>query len=240
MHTTSAPPATDHPSWLGDVRVTVIVPALNEEENLRHVLPRMQPWLHEVILIDDHCTDGTVAEARRLLPDIRVVENHRPGGKGNALRAGYEAATGDVIVQIDSDGSEAPEEIPAFVGALLAGADYAKGTRFVPGGGTSDMTLLRKLGNWSFVGMVWLLFGVRFTDLCYGYNAFWTRVVPVLAVDARGFEIEAMLNLRAVKAGLKIREVPSFEADRVHGEGRLVTFPDGWRVLRTIARERLR
>lgn len=223
---------------MNSVTVSVIVPALNEADNLEHVLPRMPEWLHEVILVDDHCTDDTVEVARKLMPDIRVVKNMRKGGKGNALRAGYEAATGDIIVQIDADGSEAPEEIPAFVGALLAGADYAKGTRFIPGGGTSDMTVLRKWGNWAFVWMVRLSFGVRFTDLCYGYNAFWRRILPALDLDADGFEIEAMLNLRAVKAGLSIREVPSFETERVNGEGRLLTWPDGWRVLRTIVRER--
>ena len=116
------------PDWLGDCRVSVVVPALNEAENLKHVLPRMPAWLHEVILVDDHCTDETVDVARQLMPSIRVVSNERRGGKGNALRAGFEVATGDVIVQIDADGSEAPEEIPAFVGALLAGADYAKGS----------------------------------------------------------------------------------------------------------------
>jgi len=223
---------------LGDVKVSVVVPALNEERNLEHVLPRMPAWIHEVILVDDHCTDRTVEAARQLMPDIRVVPNLRPAGKGNALRSGFEAVTGDIIVQIDADGSEAPEEIPAFVGALLAGADYAKGTRFVSGGGTSDMTGLRRYGNKAFVLMVWLLFRVRFTDLCYGYNAFWTRVLPRLELDAEGFEIEAMFNLRAVKAGLKIREVPSYEDDRVHGVGRLLTFPDGWRVLKTILHER--
>lgn len=225
-------------SWLGSTTVTVVVPALDEAENLPHVLPRIPAWVHEVILVDDHCTDDTVEVARRLMPDIRVVPNERPGGKGNALRAGYEAATGDIIVQLDADGSEDPMEIHAFVGALLAGADYAKGSRFIPGGGTSDMTLLRKLGNFGFVLMVRVLFGVRFTDLCYGYNAFWRRVVPQLAIDADGFEVEAMLNLRAHRRGLRIAEVPSYESDRVHGEGRLVTFPDGWRVLRTILRER--
>lgn len=224
--------------WLQRARVSVVVPALNEADNLQHLLPRIPEWVHEVILVDDHCTDGTVATARDLLPSIRVVQNLRPGGKGNALRAGFEAVTGDIIVQIDADGSEAPEEISAFVGALLAGADYAKGSRFIIGGGTSDMTFLRKAGNQLFVLMVRALFHVHFTDLCYGYNAFWTRVVPQLELDAEGFEIEAMLNLRAVKAGLKISEVPSYEANRVNGVGRLLTFPDGWRVLRTILREK--
>jgi glycosyltransferase involved in cell wall biosynthesis len=225
---------------LGDERVSVVIPALNEEENLKYVLPRIPAWVHEVILVDDHSTDGTVAEARRLMPDIRVVRNERPPGKGNALRSGFEAVTGTIIVQVDADGSEAPEEIPAFVGAILAGADYAKGTRFIPGGGTSDMTALRRWGNWAFVKSVRLLYGASFSDLCYGYNAFRTDALEVLDLDGEGFEIEAVLNLRAYSRGLRIREVPSFEDVRVHGVGRLETFPDGWRVLKTIARERRR
>jgi glycosyltransferase involved in cell wall biosynthesis len=194
--------------------------------------------VHEVVLVDDHCTDRTVEVAKDLLPSIRVVTNQRSRGKGNALRTGYEAATGTIIVQLDADGSEAPEEIPAFVGALVAGADFAKGTRFAPGGGTADMTGLRRLGNRVFVWVVWALFGTRFTDLCYGYNAFWARVLPELDVDADGFEVEALLNLRALTRGLRVQEVPSFEAARVNGTGRLLTFPDGWRVLKTILRER--
>lgn len=227
-------------NWLKGETVTVIIPALNEAENLPHVLPRIPPWVSEVILVDDHCTDDTVAVAQTLLPSIRVVRNDDRPGKGNALQAGYAAATGSLIVQVDADGSEAPEEIVSFVAALLAGADYAKGTRFIPGGGTSDMTRLRKWGNWAFVAMVRGLYGVRYTDLCYGYNAFRASALRSLNLDADGFEIEAMINLRAAQAGLAIREVASFEAERVHGEGRLRTFPDGWRVLRTIWSERWR
>ena len=224
---------------MGAPTVSIVIPALNEAENLPHVLPKIPSWVHEVILVDDHSTDDTAEVARALLPDIRVVPNPRSKGKGNALQAGYQEATGEIIVQIDADGSEEPAEIHAFVGVLLAGATTPKGSRFIPGGGTSDMTLLRKSGNKVFVFLVRLLFGVRFTDLCYGYNAFWTRVVSELEIDADGFEIEAMLNIRAARRGLRIAEVPSFEADRIHGEGRLEPFPDGWRVLRTIASERL-
>lgn len=218
--------------------VSVVIPALNEAENLKHVLPRIPTWVHEVILVDDHSTDGTADVALALLPTIRVVKNLRPPGKGNALRTGFEAVTGSIIVQIDADGSEAPEEIPAFVGAILAGADYAKGTRFAPGGGTADMTRLRLSGNWIFVKSARVLFGARFTDFCYGYNAFRTSALEVFDLDCDGFEIEAVLNLRAHSRGLKIREVPSYEAERVHGVGRLETFPDGWRVLKAMARER--
>lgn len=224
--------------WLNGETVTVVIPALNEADNLPHVLPRIPAWVTEVILVDDHCTDNTVEVAQKLMPSIRVVRNDGRPGKGNALQAGYAAAMGSFIVQVDADGSEAPEEIASFVAALLAGADYAKGTRFIPGGGTSDMTRLRKWGNFAFVAMVRCLYGIRYTDLCYGYNAFRADALRRLNLDADGFEIEAMINLRAAQAGLAIREVASFEAERVHGEGRLQTFPDGWRVLKTIWRER--
>ena len=229
----------DSADMLDGHTLSVLIPALNEAENLKFVLPRIPKWVHEVILIDDHCTDNTVEVARELMPEVIVVANHRAPGKGNALKTGAEAATGDMLVQVDADGSEAPEEIHAFVGALLTGADYAKGSRFIEGGGTSDMPALRKWGNWALVALVRMLFrGTKFTDLCYGYNAYWARVAPVL-LDADGFEIETVMNLRAIRAGLRISEVPSFETERIHGVGKLETFPDGWRVLRAIVRERM-
>jgi len=219
-------------------RVSVVIPAYNEVENLPHVLPKIPDWVHEVILVDDHSTDGTADVARQLLPAVRVVPTARGRGKGAALQTGFAAATGEIIVTFDADGSSDPLEIPVFVAPLLDGADYSKGSRFVRGGGTSDMTWDRKAGNATFVLMTRLLYGARWTDLCYGYNAFWAWVAPVLGLDGDGFEIETMMNIRAIRNGLRIVEVPSFEADRIHGVSRLQTFPDGWRVLKTIWRER--
>ena len=220
-------------------RVSVVIPALNEADNLGHVLPRIPASVFEVILVDGHSVDGTVDVARALCPNIRVVMQ-RGRGKGDALRCGFMAARGDVIVTLDADGSTDPAEIPAFVATLAAGADYAKGSRFLAGGGTSDMPLHRQLGNWAFVLLVRLLFGGRYSDLCYGYNAFWSSVVPRLQLEADGFEIETMMNVRALRAGLTIAEVPSFESRRIYGVGRLRTIPDGWRVLMTILGERFR
>jgi glycosyltransferase involved in cell wall biosynthesis len=222
-----------------NVTVSVVIPALNEAENLPYVLPRIPPDIYEVILVDGYSTDRTIEIAQLLLPSIRVV--HQEGkGKGAALRSGFAAATGDIIVMLDADGSTDPAEIPAFVGALCAGCDFAKGSRFLQGGGTADMPIHRQLGNQGFVRLVRLLFGGRYSDLCYGYNAFWRRVLPLLELDCDGFEVETMMNVRALRARLRIAEVPSFEAKRVYGEGRLKTIPDGWRVLKTIFRERVR
>lgn len=217
-------------------KVSVVIPALNEAENLPHVLPRIPVWVHEVILVDGHSTDNTHEVANALWPGIRIILQEGRG-KGAALRTGFAAATGDIIVMLDADGSTNPAEIPAFIGALLAGADFVKGSRFLQGGGTSDMTLFRRLGNLGFTLGVRLLFGGSFSDLCYGYNAFWSKVLHALELDADGFEVETMMNVRALYTGLRVAEVASFEADRVYGKSNLRTFPDGWRVLKTIIGE---
>jgi glycosyltransferase involved in cell wall biosynthesis len=233
---TIADPGRGVDAWLATHRVSVIIPALNEAENLSHVLPRIPLWVHEVVLVDGDSTDGTTEVARQLWPAIRIVAQ-RGRGKGAALRTGFAAATGEMIVMLDADGSTDPSEIPAFIGVLLGGADFAKGTRFVQGGGTADMSPLRRAGNLAFTILARILFRNRFSDLCYGYNAFWARILPQLRLDGDGFEIETMINLRAVAAGLKVCEVASFEANRVYGVSRLRTIPDGWRVLKTIWRE---
>lgn len=216
--------------------VSIIIPALNEAKNLPLVLPRIPAWVHEVILIPGHSTDETVAVARRLWPTIRVIAQQGTG-KGAALRSGFAAATGAIIVMLDADGSMDPCEIPAFVGALLAGADFAKGSRFVQGGGTADMEFHRKAGNWGLLLVAKLLFGGNYSDLCYGYNALWAEVLSRLALDGDGFEIETMMNVRALRAGLRVAEVPSFETRRVHGVSNLRALPDGWRVITTIFKE---
>jgi glycosyltransferase involved in cell wall biosynthesis len=217
-------------------RVSVVIPALNEARNLRHVLTNLPDGLFEVLLVPGSSTDDTVAVARTLQPDVRVIPQTR-NGKGNALACAFAACLGDIVITLDADGSANPQEIPAFVGALLSGADFAKGTRFIQGGGSHDMTLLRQLGNWGLTRLANLLHGTHYSDLCYGYNAFWRRCLPQMNVDIDGFEVETLINLRAAKSGLRVTEVASFELERIHGRSNLKTFRDGWRVLGTILRE---
>lgn len=218
--------------------ISVVIPTLNESANLPHVLPRLPACVTEVVLVD-LSTDDTVAVAKRLRPDVRVVQQTERG-KGSALRQGFAAATGDIIVAIDADGSTAPEEIESFVEALLDGADYVKGSRFMRGGGSADITRLRSAGNYALTLVVRIVHGAHYTDLCYGYNAFWADVLPAMELRSMGFDIETEMNLRAHHTGLRVVEVPSFEAERIHGQSNLQTFPDGWRVLKMIARERVR
>jgi glycosyltransferase involved in cell wall biosynthesis len=222
----------------GRATVSVVVPTLNEVDNVVLVLPRIPWWVDEVVLVDGGSTDGTVRAAMAVRPDLHVVVDRTPG-KGAALRAGWNAARGDIVVTIDADGSTDPAEIPAFIGPLLAGADMVKGSRFVHGAGSSDIDLLRRVGNLALTRLTRVLYGGKFTDLCYGYNAFWRRVTPVFDAAGDGFEIETLMNVRALRHGLNVVEVASFESERIHGQSNLRTFADGWRVLRTIIRERL-
>ncbi len=217
-------------------RVSIIIPTLNEAPNLPHLLPHLPSWIDEVVIVDGRSEDDTVAVAKALLPDAQIVLEPRKG-KGVALRSGFEAATGDILVMMDADGSMNPAEIGMFVRHLRDGADFVKGSRFLQGAGSSDISWLRRLGNLGFTVLVRFMYGGRYSDLCYGYAAFWRSVVPELDLDGDGFEIETQMNIRALRAKLRIMEVPSFEFDRHHGESNLRTFPDGWRVLKTIFRE---
>ncbi len=217
-------------------RISVIIPARNEARNLPHVLARIPTSVSEVVLVDGDSRDDTVAVARALRPDIVVVRQEKRG-KGDAIRCGLAATSGDIVVLLDADGSTDPQEIDQFVAPLLAGADFVKGSRFAAGGGSADITAFRRAGNAALNGLVNLLFGASFTDLCYGYNAFWRDCLECFTVDCDGFEVETQLNLRARKANLRIVEAPSFEQFRIHGASNLHAIRDGWRALKMILQE---
>lgn len=217
--------------------VSVVIPAKNEERNLEHVFGTIPEWVEEIVLVDGHSTDDTVAVARKLHPEVQIV--HQSGrGKGDALQSGFAAAKGEIIVMMDADGSTDGKEIPRFVAALVTGADFAKGSRFASGGGSDDITFSRHLGNKILSGLVNSFFGTRYTDLCYGYNAFWAKHLSKLDLNCDGFEIETVMNVRAAKAGLSIQEIPSYEHLRLHGMSNLKVFRDGMRIARFIVRER--
>jgi glycosyltransferase involved in cell wall biosynthesis len=248
---------SDDRTGSGAARLSIVIPARNEARNLEEVLPRL-PRVHQIIVVDGHSVDDTVATARRVRPDVQVVHQDRRG-KGNALNCGFRAATGDIIVMFDADGSADPAEIPRFVAALLDGADVAQGSRFGRAGGvrggSHDITPLRRAGNAALNVLANTLFQTRSTDLCYGYNAFWRDVVPLLELPecrgtaerpgavpdtlhwGDGFEIETLLHCRAAAARLVVAEVPSVELRRLHGVTNLRTFADGARVLRTLLAE---
>ena len=232
----SIPPS---PRWLDrslrsvKPTVTVVIPTLNESRNLPYAMWRLPECVTEVIVVDGRSSDDTALTAALMRSDVRVVMEPTKG-KGAALKRGFSEATGDIVVMLDADGSADGGEIERFVDVLLAGADFAKGSRFLPGGGSGDLTRIRTLGNQTLTGIVNLICQTRFSDLCYGYNAFWRDCLDFIEVDVTGFEVETRLMMMVASAGLSMVEVPSWEYNRVHGVSNLKAVGDGWRVLRSI------
>lgn len=218
-------------------RVSLVVPAKNEARNIPSVLSEIPDCVDEILVVDGNSRDATITMATSNRPDVRIVSEPRPG-KGAALRAGFEQARGEVIVAMDADGSMSAAEIPTLLYFLDHGYDFVKGSRFVAGGGSLDITLLRRLGNRALLSLFNAVFEARLSDLCYGFFAFRRCFLDFLDVSSSGFEVEAELTAHALKAGLRIAEVPSMEMPRRSGHSSLRAVSDGTRVLRTLWRER--
>lgn len=220
-----------------ELSISLLVPTRNEALNVPWVLERVPECVDEIIIVDSS-SDGTVDAARRVRDDVRVL-TPEASGKGVALRLGFEAATCDVVVMIDADGSMNPREIPMFVAAIYGGFDFVKGSRYMAGGGSDDLTRIRRWGNTALVKVVNLIYGSALSDLCYGYIAVRRDRIPALDLRSDGFEIETEMVTSAIRAGLAMAEVPSCERERRFGISNLKPFRDGMRVLRTLTRRRL-
>jgi glycosyltransferase involved in cell wall biosynthesis len=212
--------------------ISVVIPTLNEADNIGPVLQQLDRF-DNIVLVDGYSNDGTVEIARSMRPDLQLVQRE-PAGKGDALRAGFAAAKGDVIVIMDADGSMDPAEIDVFMSMIAVGFELVKGSCLACGGGSHDLTRLRGLGNTALCSLANALFRTQWTDLCYGFLAFRRDCLPQLALAANGFEIESEILAHAALAGLRIAEVPSIEMPRLAGESHLVARRDGTRILRAM------
>ena len=219
--------------------ISVVIPTLNEAGNLPYVLNTIPRWVDEIIIVDGRSRDDTERVAKVLRPDVRIVEQTQRG-KGAAIRVGFEAAKGDILIVMDADGSMNGADIGAFRDALMSGADYVKGSRFCQGGGSVDITRLRRFGDAGICFLIRVLFGAHYSDGTYGFKGIWADRLDRIRIDADGFEGELLIDIRAQRAHLRIAEVPCFETNRIHGTSNLNAAKDGLRCLRVILRERLR
>ena len=200
--------------------VSVIICTLNEEKSLPYVLPKVPDWVDEVLLVDGHSTDKTIEIAIKLCPKIRVL--YQSGkGKGDALKLGINAARGEIIITLDADGETPPEEIERFIRPLLAGNDFAKGSRLFRRR-PPKMPAYRWFGNKVLACTCNILYGTRFSDICCGYNAFWKSNYLKLNLSPGkneiGCSMEQQMIVRAKKAGMKIQEVPINSEGRIAGK----------------------
>ena len=219
--------------------VSIIIPTKDEEKNLRIVMNnirkffRKRHYTYEIIIVDKYSTDNTVKISKKYR--ARVLYDDL--GKGSAIRKGLNAAKGNIIITMDADCSHIPQEIGLLVEGIECGFDICMGSRFIQGGGTEDMPWYRRAGNKFFVSLVNLLWGMHYSDLCYGYRSFKKSCIKKLDLKSNGFGIETEIAIHASKNRLRVLEVPSFEKNRFHGSGNLRTFKDGWLILKTIFRE---
>ncbi len=224
------------------LNVGIAIPAKNEEKNIECVLSGLKNiGFRNVLVIDGLSSDGTLKVAARNGAKI-VLQDGR--GKGAAVRQvlNNEYLDVEALVLMDADGSMSPQEVPRFVETLHNGADVVKGSRFVTGGGSDDMTLTRKIGNTMFTTCVNLLWGTNYTDMCYGFAAFNRKAIRTLApmLESNNFEIETEVFIKAKKAGLNVVEVPSLEYKRKNGKSNLHCCRDGFKIFRTILVEAIR
>jgi glycosyltransferase involved in cell wall biosynthesis len=225
-------------SPLLDLKIGIAIPAFNEEKNIGDVLSQLNDLgFNNVLVIDGLSSDGTLKVAAQNGAKI-VLQDGR--GKGQAIRQVLENSylDTDVLVLMDADGSMSPDEVPRFVKAIRDGADVAKGSRFIPGGTTYDMTRTRKFGNSLMTFAANVLWSTNYTDICYGFVALNKRAIQSLSqtLESNNFEIEAEMFVKAKKLGLKVVEVPSVEYPRKSGESNLHSFRDGFKIFKTIIR----
>jgi len=221
------------------MKVSFVVPTLNEEKNITKILDdlieesKKKKLDCEIIVVDGHSIDRTVDLAKKY--NVKII--YDDFGKGSALRKGMKSAKGNIIITIDADCSHRTSEIGLLIEGIESGYDICAGSRFIQGGGTEDMQFYRRFGNKFFVFLVNLFFKTNYSDLCYGYRSFRKDCIKKLGLHSNGFGIETEIAIKAAKKKLKVLEIPSFEKIRRDGEGKLRTFKDGFDILSIILRE---
>lgn len=230
------------------MKVSLIIPAKNEEQNIISILNKIPDFISEIIVIDGNSSDKTFQLANNYSPKVKVYKQ-RTSGKGAALSLGFNLASGDFLVALDADGSNDPQELQLFIEKFKEGYELIKGSRYIKQGGSEDLTIFRSFGNIFLTKIANFLFSTKWTDLAYGYVGITKNLaskLKILDFDLKrnifgygtGFEIESLICCRAAKNNSKIIEIPSFEKKRVYGSSNLKSIPDGSRALSAIIIEK--
>ena len=186
-----------------NLKISVVIPCYNEEEGVRKVIGRMPRTVDEVVVVDNNCTDGTAQVARSL--GARVVAERTPG-YGAAYKAGLAAATGDVIVTLDGDGTYPPEEIPRLVDVLeKRGWDFLSASRF-PLSDPKAMGLSNRIGNWILSAASAVLFFKPIRDSQSGMWVFRRAALGRLRLTSDGMAFSEEIKLEALLQGLRFGE----------------------------------
>jgi dolichol-phosphate mannosyltransferase len=212
------------------VKATVCLPTYNERENLEKLVRALGRHGVEVLVIDDGSPDGTGEIADRLAAELRYVSVlHRPQkeGIGRAYIAGFHrvlAGDSELVLEMDCDFSHDPADVPRLIAACEQGADLALGSRYVPGGGTRNWGLARRVISWGGSFYARALLGVKVRDLTGGFKCFRRAVLESLdleGIESKGYAFQIETTYRALRKGFRIQEVPITFADRTEGTSKM-------------------
>jgi dolichol-phosphate mannosyltransferase len=210
--------------------VVVVVPTYNESENLPHLAAAILLHGYRLVIVDDSSPDGTgqiADEIAASTPGMEVIHRPRKQGLGPAYGDGFDRALqrgAEVIVQMDCDFSHNPADIPRLVEAVDAGADAGFGTRYMPGGGTPDWPMPRRLLSRGGNLYSRVMLGLKVHDATGGFRAWRERslaALPYREVEASGYGFQVEMAMRAEALGFKVVEVPIIFRDRARGSSKM-------------------
>ena len=206
------------------------LPTYNERENLEAMVRALAPLGVRVLVVDDNSPDGTGEIADRLageLDFVSVLHRERKEGLGPAYLAGFRRALADgaeLVLELDCDFSHDPSDVPRLVDACESGADLALGSRYVPGGGTENWGLGRRIVSWGGSFYARVLLGVGIRDLTGGFKCYRRGVLEKIDLDgvhSKGYAFQIETTYRALRAGFRVVEVPIRFVDRTEGHSKM-------------------
>jgi dolichol-phosphate mannosyltransferase len=209
---------------------TICLPTYNERENLEAMLRALAPLDVNVLVVDDNSPDGTGEIADRLAAEldfVSVLHRGRKEGLGPAYLAGFRRALADgaeLVLEMDCDFSHNPTDVPRLIDACRQGADLALGSRYVPGGGTENWGLGRRIVSWGGSFYARLLLGVRVRDLTGGFKCYRRRVLETIDlgdIHSKGYAFQIEGTYRTIRKGFRVVEVPIRFVDRTEGTSKM-------------------
>lgn len=227
------------------MKLSIVIPVRNEAATVVPLIERVRAvdcgMPKELIVVDGASTDGT-REALLALPpsdDLVLVLEDAARGKGRAVRTGFERATGDIVMVQDADLELDPSDIPALLAPILEGrGDVVFGSRF-KGRGRGRTPWIGYVGNFALTQATNMLYGARLTDILTCYKVMRAGIARSLDLRCNGFDLDAEITCRLLRAGHRIIEVPVTYEPRGVEDGKKLSPSVGWSVLRAILRTRV-